>query len=62
MDLAHWLRRDDLFTVVPPEPFKDWNEILIKKGVNFLKAEAEKISKLDKLNLTYLAYDKGQVI
>jgi hypothetical protein len=37
MDLAHWIRRDDLYTVVPPEPFKDWNEILIKKGGDFLK-------------------------
>jgi len=62
MRLAHWARRDDLYTVVPPEPFKDWNEILIKKGPDFLKAEAEKTGKLDELHLVYLAYDKGHVI
>ena len=62
MDLAHWIRRDDLYTVVPPNPFKDWNEILTKKGGDFLRAEAEKTSKLDGLHLTYLAYDKGHVI
>ena len=62
MDLAHWIRRDDLHTVVPPEPFKDWNEILIKKGGKFLKEEAKKTSKLDELHLAYLAYDKGHII
>jgi hypothetical protein len=62
MDLAHWIRRDDLHTVVPPEPFKDWNEILVKKGGDFLRTEAEKTGKLDELHLTYLAYNKGHVI
>ena len=62
MQLAHWIRRDDLHTVVPPEPFKDWNEILIKKGPDFLKKSAEKTGKLDELHLTYLAYEKGCTI
>ena len=62
MSLAHWLRRDDLYTVVPPSPFKDWNEILIKKGSDFLKKSAEQTGKLDELHLAYLAYDKGHVV
>ena len=62
MDLAHWIRRDDLFSVVPTAPYKDWNEMLVKKGSDFLRAEAEKIGKLDALHLMYLAYDKGHVI
>ena len=62
MQLAHWIRRDDLHTVVPPEPFKDWNEILIKKGPDFLKKAAEETGKLDELHLAYLAYEKGCTI
>ena len=62
MQLAHWIRRDDLHTVIPPEPFKDWNEILIKKGSDFLKKSAEKTGKLDELHLAYLAYEKGCAI
>jgi hypothetical protein len=62
MNLAHWVRRDDLLTVVPPEPYKDWNEILIKKGPTFLREEAEKTQKLNPLHLQFLAYDKGHVI
>ena len=62
MDLAHWVRRDDLLTVVPLPPFKDWNEILVKKGPDFLKDQAEKTLKLDPLYLQCLAYDKGHII
>jgi hypothetical protein len=62
MSLAHWVRRDDLLTVVPPEPYKDWNEMLIKGGPDFLKNEAKKTQRLDQLNLELLAYDKGHII
>jgi hypothetical protein len=47
---------------VPLEPFKDWNEILIKKGPDFLKKAAEETGKLDELHLAYLAYEKGCTI
>ena len=62
MDLAHWIRRDDLFSVVPTTPYKDWNEMLVKKGPDYLRSEAEKIQSLDALYLMMLAYDKGHVI
>ena len=62
MDLAHWIRRDDLLTVVPLHPFKDWNEMLVKKGPDFLKDQAEKTLKLDPLYIQCLAYDKGHII
>ena len=62
MDLAHWVRRDDLLSVIPPYPFKDWNEMLTKRGPEFLKSHAERTHKLDPLYLQYLAYDKCHVI
>jgi hypothetical protein len=44
---------------VPPAPYKDWNEILVKKGGDFLRTQAAWTHKLDALHLMYLAYDKG---
>ena len=50
--LTNWICRDDIYTVNPPKPFKDWNEVLIKKGGKFLKESAEKTTSLN--NLEYL--------
>ena len=62
MDLAHWACRGDLFSVVPTSPFKDWNEMLVKEGPDFLKEEASKISKLDALYLLMLSYDESHLV
>jgi len=62
MDLAHWVCRGDLFSVVPTSPFKDWNEMLVKEGPDYLKEEAEQITKLDALYLTMLSYNKGHLV
>ena len=62
MRLAHWTSRGDLKTVVPPNNYKDWNEILVKEGPDFLLEVSKGLSRLDPLNLEVLAYDKRKLV
>ena len=49
LQLSNWVCRDNVQTVTPPDCFKDWNEVLIKKGPDYLKQTAEKTMPLNSL-------------
>lgn len=62
LKLAHWVRREDIKTVIPPAGSKDWNEILINDGPDRLLEVTSKIVKMTPLSLEWLSYDKGHLV
>ena len=60
--LAHWVRREDIKTVIPPAGSKDWNEILINDGPDRLLEVTSRIVKMTPLSLEWLSYDKGHLV
>lgn len=62
MRLAHWAARDDLMTVVPPKKFKDWNEVLIREGPDYLLGVGRGLDSLNPLSLEFLTYQKSKLI
>ena len=62
LKLAHWIRREDIKTVIPPVGSKDWNEILIKDGPDALLEATSGIVKMTPLTLDWLTYDKGHLV
>tara|TARA_Y100001938_G_scaffold145740_1_gene223069 strand:+ start:624 stop:1565 length:942 start_codon:yes stop_codon:yes gene_type:complete len=49
LQLSNWVCRDNIQTVTPPNGFKDWNELLIREGPDYLKQAAEKTIPLNSL-------------
>ena len=58
LELALWAQKDDIKTVTPPNGLKDWNEVLVHKGPDFLIDSTKDLTVLNHLNLALLAYDK----
>ena len=55
MRLARKYKRTDLYSVSPNTPYKDWNEILVKKGPDELVRVAESYTPLTPLDLAVRA-------
>jgi len=51
LELANWICRDDILMSTPPHPYKDWNEVLVKKGPDFLKNAAQDTRELNTMNI-----------
>ena len=62
LDLAQWIKRDDIRTVIPPTGFKDWNEMLISDGPDELLQTASHTVRMTPLTLDWLGYDGGMFV
>ena len=63
LKLAHWAKREDILTVIPPVGSKDWNEILINEGPDeLLEIASNTVVRMTPLTLDWLAYNKGHIV
>ena len=50
-DQMHYICKDEIYTISPPKPYKDWNEILVKEGGDYLMQCVCNFKKLSSFNV-----------